>query len=230
MTGILRAEDDWQATIASALATVARPIPIDPRLAPRRAAPDPTLAQDDMRRFDRSRFPTARQAATLLLVYPDHRGELHIPLTVRHAGLPDHPGEISLPGGAVDPTDASLEATALREASEEVGLDEATVRVVGRLDPVWIPVSNFELTPVVAVADAPPVLSARVEEVEEIVAFPLSRLLADDGLTEEEIVLPEVVLVTGVYRWAGHRVWGATARTLSMLGSALLAAPLPGTD
>ena len=57
--------------------------------------------------------------------------------------------------------------------------------------------SNFELTPVVAVAGAPPVLSARVEEVEEIVAFPLSRLLTDDGLTEEDIVLPEVVLRTG---------------------------------
>ncbi len=46
-------------------------------------------------------------------------------------------------------------------------------------------------------------------------------LLTDDGLTEEDIVLPEVVLRTGVYRWNGHRVWGATARTLSMLGSAL---------
>ena len=140
---------------------------------------------------------------------------------MRHPGLPDHPGEVSLPGGAVDPEDASLEATALREAYEEVGLDATAVRVVGRLDPVWIPVSNFELTPVVAVAGAPPVLSARVEEVEEILDFPLSRLLTDDGLTEEEIVLPEVVLRTGVYRWNGHRVWGATARTLSMLGSAL---------
>jgi len=229
VSGILRAEGDWQAVIASALAMVARPIPIDPRLAPRRAAPDPTLAQDDLRRFDRSRFPSARQAATLLLLYPDPSGELLIPLTVRHAGLPDHGGEISLPGGAVDPEDASLEATALREAYEEIGLSATAVRVVGRLDPVWIPVSNFELTPVVAVAAAPPVLAARVEEVEEIVEFPLTRLLADDGLTEEEIVLPEVVLVTGVYRWAGHRVWGATARTLAMLGSALTSAP-PAID
>ena len=221
MSGILRAEGDWQAVIASALATVARPIPVDPRLAPRRAAPDPALAEDDLRRFDRARFPVARQAATLLLLYPDLDGDLLIPLTVRHPGLPDHPGEVSLPGGAVDPEDATVEATALREANEEVGLDQAAVRVVGRLDPVWIPVSNFELTPVVAVADAPPALSAQADEVAQIIEFPLRLLLTDGGLTEEDIVLPEVVLRTGVYRWDGHRVWGATARTLSMLGSTL---------
>lgn len=229
MSGILRAEGDWQARIASALATVARPIPVDPRLAPRRAVADPALAEDDARRFDRSRFPVARQAATLLLVYPEPSGELLILLTARHPGLPDHPGEVSLPGGAVDPGDESLEATALREANEEVGLDAAVVRVIGRLDPVWIPVSNFELTPVVAVADALPALTARAEEVAEIIEFPLRLLLTADGLTEEDIVLPEVVLRTGVYRWDGHRVWGATARTLSMLGSALTGARTNGS-
>ncbi|MGH7419409.1 MAG: NUDIX hydrolase, partial [Candidatus Rokuibacteriota bacterium] len=138
VTAILRADGDWQAAIASALAGAVRPIEVDPRLAPRRVVPDPAdPALDDPRRWDRSRFPTARQAATLLLIYP-HDGELLIPLTVRHDALPDHPGEISLPGGAVDPGDESPEATALREAAEEIGLDPASVRVVGRLDPVWI--------------------------------------------------------------------------------------------
>jgi 8-oxo-dGTP pyrophosphatase MutT (NUDIX family) len=220
VTGILRAEGDWQAVIASALAAVTRPIAVDPRLAPRRVVPDPAdPGLDDPGRWDRSRFPAARQAATLLLIYP-HDGELHIPLTVRHHGLPAHPGEISLPGGAVDPTDASLEATALREASEEVGLDPATVRPLGRLDPVWIPISNFELTPVVAVADARPNLTPREEEVSELLEFPV-RLLTDQAITLEEINVPGAVLETGVYRWADHRVWGATARTLSMLGTVL---------
>lgn len=220
MTGILRGQGDWQAAIASALATVPRPIAVDPRLAPRRVVPDPAdPTLDDPRRWDRSRFPTARQAATLLLIYP-HYGELVIPLTVRHDALPDHPGEISLPGGAVDPGDASLEATALREAAEEIGLHPGPVRVVGRLDSVWIPISNFELTPVVAVTDARPSLTPREEEVAEIIEFPV-RLLHEGAVSVEEIRVPGAVLLTGVYRWAGHRVWGATARTLSMLGSAL---------
>jgi 8-oxo-dGTP pyrophosphatase MutT (NUDIX family) len=191
----------------------------------RRAVPDPALDAEDARRFDRSRFPTARSAATLLLIYPAD-GELVIPLTVRHPDLPSHPGEVSLPGGAVDPSDATLEATALREAHEEIGLALEAVRTVGRLDPIWISVSNFELVPVVAVADRRPVLTPHAGEVAELVELPLDRLLIDDGITEEEIEVPGVVLRTGVYRWAGHRVWGATARTLAMLGVALRGAIL----
>jgi 8-oxo-dGTP pyrophosphatase MutT (NUDIX family) len=211
--------------VAHALATVARPIPTDPRMVVRRAVPDPALDAEDARRFDRSRFPTARSAATLLLIYPAD-GELVIPLTVRHPDLPSHPGEVSLPGGAVDPSDASLEATALREAHEEIGLAPEAVRTVGRLDPIWISVSNFELVPVVAVADRRPVLTPHPGEVAELVELPLDRLLVDDGITEEQIEVPGVVLRTGVYRWAGHRVWGATARTLAMLGVALRGATL----
>jgi 8-oxo-dGTP pyrophosphatase MutT (NUDIX family) len=191
----------------------------------RRAVPDPALDAEDARRFDRSRFPTARAAATLLLIYPAD-GDLVIPLTVRHPDLPSHPGEVSLPGGAVDPSDASLEATALREAHEEIGLAPEAARIVGRLDPIWISVSNFELVPFVAVADRHPVLTPHAAEVAELVELPLDRLLADDGITEEEVEVPGVVLRTGVYRWAGHRVWGATARTLAMLGVALRGATL----
>jgi len=224
VTGILRAEEDWQAAIASALATVPRPIAVDPRLAPRRVVPDPAdPSLDDPQRWDRSRFPTARQAATLLLIYP-HHGELLIPLTVRHDALPDHPGEISLPGGAVDPGDASLEATALREAAEEIGLDPGAVQVVGRLDPVWIPISNFELTPVVAVTDTRPHLTPREAEVSALIEFPV-RLLLEGNVSVEEIRVPGAILQTGVYRWEGHRVWGATARTLSMLGAVLRSTP-----
>ena len=220
MTGILRAEGDWQAAIASALATVPRPIAVDPRLAPLRVVPDPAdPSLDDPRRWDRSRFPTARQAATLLLIYP-HHGELLIPLTVRHDALPDHPGEISLPGGAVEPDDPSVEAAALREAAEEIGLDGTGVRVIGRLDPVWIPISNFELTPVVAVTDTRPNLIPREAEVSALIEFPV-RLLLEGAVNMEEISVPGAVLEIGVYRWGGYRVWGATARTLSMLGSAI---------
>jgi hypothetical protein len=133
---------------------------------------------------------------------------------------------VSLPGGAVDPTDAGPEDTALREADEEIGLAREAVRVVGRLDTVWIPVSNFELVPIVAVADERPIFTLQADEVAELVELPLVRLLVEDGITEEEITLPGVVLRTGVYRWAGHRVWGATARTLAQLGVALRGADL----
>ena len=63
-----------------------------------------------------------------------------VPLTVRRAELRAHAGEVSLPGGRVDATDASHEAAALREAWEEIGLEPGSVRILGTLDEVWIPV------------------------------------------------------------------------------------------
>ena len=104
------------------------------------------------RRGADSTAPRSRRrvpAATLLAIYPDADGRLVIPLTVRHADLRAHAGEVSLPGGTVDASDASREAAALREAWEEIGLEPDVVRIVGVLDDVWIPVSNFELRPFV---------------------------------------------------------------------------------
>jgi 8-oxo-dGTP pyrophosphatase MutT (NUDIX family) len=216
MDRILRGDEGWQEAIARALAEATRPIAADPRFAPRAAPGRPAL-----RRYDRSTFPPARPAATLLLVYPGGGGELTVPLTVRHADLREHAGEISLPGGAVDATDASREATALREAWEEVGIDPARVTIAGQLDDIWIPVSNFELRPFVATAAARPALDPHTDEVAEIVELPLRHLLTDDAVSEELIEGPGWLLRAAVYRHDGHRIWGATARTLAMFAAVL---------
>lgn len=216
MDQILRGTHGWQEAIAHALTTVARPIVVDARFAPRDATGRANLA-----RYDRAAFPPARPAATLLLVYPGTDGELTVPLTVRHADLREHPGEISLPGGAVDAADASREATALREAWEEVGVDPGSVRIVGILDDIWIPVSNFELRPFVGTATARPALTPHTDEVAEIVELPLRHLLTDGVISEELIEGPGWQLRAAVYRHDGHRIWGATARTLAMFASVL---------
>ncbi len=174
-----------------------------------------------LRRYDRSTFPPARPAATLLLVYPGPDGELTIPLTVRHPDLREHPGEISLPGGTVDADDPSHEAAALREAEEEIGVTPATVTIVGQLDEVWIPVSNFELRPFVGTAASRPDFHPHTDEVAEIVELPLRSLMTDDTIGEELIEGPGWMLRAAVYRHAGHRIWGATARTLAMFAAVL---------
>lgn len=162
-----------------------------------------------------------RMASTLLALYPNADGELAVPLTLRPDELPAHPGEVSLPGGAVDVGDESREATALREAEEEVGLSRSAARVVGRLDDIWIPVSNFELRPFVATIDRAPALRPHAPEVAAIIELPV-RLLVDESIVgEEEIAVGDWVLTAGVYRYAGLRIWGATARTLAMLGTVL---------
>jgi 8-oxo-dGTP pyrophosphatase MutT (NUDIX family) len=216
MEPILRGRAGWMEAIADALARAERPIPFDPRFTPREAQ-RPT----DMPRYDRAAFPPARPAATLLAIYPGEGGELTVPLTVRRADLRAHAGEVSLPGGAVDPADAGPEATALREAVEEIGLDATAVQVLGQLDEVWIPVSNFELRPFVGALAARPRLVPAADEVAAVVELPLRSLLAPDAVTQEEIEIGGWTLSVAVYRHAGQRIWGATARTLAMFASVL---------
>ncbi|MGH2380857.1 MAG: NUDIX hydrolase [Candidatus Limnocylindria bacterium] len=216
MERILRAESGWEQGLADALALADRPIPLDERLLPR--DPDGEVTR---RRYDRATFPRARQAATLLAIYPDDAGRLVIPLTVRHAELRAHAGEVSLPGGAVDPADAGPEAAALREAWEEIGLEPDVVRIVGELDDVWIPVSNYELRPFVGAVATRPSLVPHDAEVAAIVELPLEALFDDSVLGSEEFSGRGFTVRAGAYRYGGVRIWGATALTLGMLAHVL---------
>ena len=162
-----------------------------------------------------------RPAAVLVLIMPGVDGSAEVVLTERptYDGL--HSGEVSLPGGKVEPDDVDLEATALREAAEEVGLDPlaARVEVIGRLDPLRIPVSRFSITPVVAIARRPPVLQASASEVARIVAAPLAAFLPDAPIEIVERQVRDWPLRYGGYRIDDLHVWGATARILGQLGA-----------
>ena len=174
--------------------------------------------------FDRPAAPPgARPAAALILVYPGHDGEAMLVLTERVDYGGHHSGEVSLPGGKVDPGDADAAATALREAWEEVGLDagSAGVEVIGRLDALWIPPSNFRVEPVVAVAARRPVFVPDPREVAAILEAPVTAFLPD--------VLPVIIdadprgrpLRYGAYLVEGRIVWGATAAILGQFGAVL---------
>jgi 8-oxo-dGTP pyrophosphatase MutT (NUDIX family) len=154
---------------------------------------------------------TARQAAVLLLIYPGADGPT-VPLTIRHAQLPQHAGQISLPGGSIDPGE-SAEAAALRETDEELGISPASVRVIGALSTLWVPVSNFVVAPIVAVADTAPTFRADPKEVDGVVQAPIvqlrdiTRLKWTTRKEAERRYYPYFSLDE-------HRVWGATAAIL----------------
>ena len=164
-----------------------------------------------------------RPAGVLVLLYPDEIGFARVVLTERASRDGHHSGEISFPGGKAEPGDADIVATALREAEEEVALDAvaAGVRIVGLLDRFWIPVSDFEVTPVVAVAARRPALSASQAEVARIVEPPMARFLPDAPIEIVERTIGDWPLRYGAYDVDGLSVWGATARILSQLGAVL---------
>jgi 8-oxo-dGTP pyrophosphatase MutT (NUDIX family) len=164
-----------------------------------------------------------RPAGVLVLVYPDATGVARVILTERATRDGHHSGEVSFPGGAAEADDLDITATALREANEEIALDAAAdgLRVVGLLEPFWIPVSDFQVTPVVAVATRRPALVASPDEVARIIEPELSRFLPDAPVVIVERTVREWPLRYGAYDVDGLSVWGATARILSQLGAIL---------
>jgi 8-oxo-dGTP pyrophosphatase MutT (NUDIX family) len=172
---------------------------------------------------DGHRPPETRDAAALLLLYPKD-GRLSVVLTVRGL-LARHGGQVSLPGGVIEPGE-TVPAAAIREAVEEVGIDAAGVRVLGALTPLHIPVSGFTLHPIVAIADSRPDFRGAADEVARILEVPLDALAdgsrlrrrrrrRDDGVDAE---IP-------YFDFDGEQVWGATAMVLAeflwVLGAAV---------
>ena len=167
---------------------------------------------------------TARPAAVLALLFPDGDGLARIVLTERRTYDGHHSGEVSLPGGKAEAGDGGdPAATALREAREEIDLDAeaAGVRVVATLGEVFIPVSDFRITPLVAIAEREPALSPSEAEVARILTPLVSAFLPGAPIEIVERRIGDWPLRYGGYRIDGLHVWGATARILGQLGAVL---------
>ena len=172
------------------------------------------LAGNLARRVDPPVGVMPRPAAVLLLLYPD-ADDLRLPLTVRSDRLPSHRGEVSLPGGAIDPGEDGPISAALREAHEELGVPPDAVTVCGTLSPLYIPPSNFRITPVVGMIDHAPALRPNDAEVSEVITVTVRELLDPALVVVEQWTLRGAQVRVPFFAIAGHKVWGATAIVLS---------------
>ena len=159
-----------------------------------------------------------RAAAGLLLVFPRHN-ESHLILTVRSPHV-RHGGQVSMPGGVVEPGESNVRA-ALREAHEEVAFTDTDVRVMGELTFVDIPVSGFRLHPVVASLDRSPILRPSDGEVARILEVPLSTLLDPAVVEWRTLTRGRMPLLAPAFVFDDAVIWGATAMVLAELLSML---------
>ena len=149
-------------------------------------------------------------AAVLLLLYPGEGG-WHFPLTLRGRSVANHQGQVSLPGGAREGRE-SMAKTALRETCEEVGIATEAVDILGKLTPLYVASSDFQVVPFVGFLPQRPDFHPNPEEVEQVLETPVAALLDERNRVEEDWDFPDGRhLHVPYFLLHGHKVWGATA-------------------
>jgi 8-oxo-dGTP pyrophosphatase MutT (NUDIX family) len=158
-----------------------------------------------------------RKAAVLTLFYPVN-AKIYL-VFIRRTEYPGvHSGQISFPGGGHEQVDRDMTDTALREAEEEIGVNRNSVTAIGKLTDLFIPPSNFLVTPVVGYMTERPDFMPDPGEVDSILEFQLDELLNESNILEKEItIFPDVTLKVPCFYIDGNIIWGATAMILSEL-------------
>jgi 8-oxo-dGTP pyrophosphatase MutT (NUDIX family) len=157
----------------------------------------------------------ARHAAVVFVLYW-HGGRWMVPFVRRRADLRDHPGQVALPGGGVEPGESAWEA-AEREVHEEIGVPPGGLTPLGAGDPIYAAVSNFSVVPFVALLSDPVLPFVHDEqELDGVLAIPLDRLLDDSAWLESADPWR--------FRYLAHEesvVWGLTERIVAGLAPKL---------
>ena len=188
----------------------------------RLARPAPDAAKnlsDGFRLPGREGDPTP---AAVLVPLVNREGGLQLLLTQRSADLPDHPGQISFPGGRVEAGDESFASAALREATEEIGLPADRVTVLGRLEN-YETVSGYRVTPVVGWVEPPFKLTPDPVEVAEAFEVPLEFVLNPANRQRHFRMLGPLRRDYWAIPWRDRYIWGATAAMLLILERTLAA-------
>ena len=165
--------------------------------------------------LSRKKLEKMKTAAVLIGLF-EKEDEWYFPLIKRPMHEKNHPGQIALPGGAMEKGE-DIQETARREAFEEVGILPEKVKIIGKLTPLPVPVSNYLIHPFVGIVNEEPDWEINGNEVEELIILKMKTLIeADNGYYEEWNLRGSQVKVP-IFKVMGKTVWGATATVLSEL-------------
>lgn len=158
-----------------------------------------------------------KPSAVLVLLYPNEQNQTSVLLIERMTYDGHHSGQIALPGGKVEPSDPDLEATALREFFEETGSD-LTPTIIGKLTPVYIPVSKFMVQPFVGYLTQKPNFTINDFEVSQLIEWNINELLLPETVKQTTIEpTPGLKIKTPYFDIQGKVLWGATAMIMNEL-------------
>jgi 8-oxo-dGTP pyrophosphatase MutT (NUDIX family) len=169
-----------------------------------------------VKNFSRSPGMDARVAAVLILLYPS-KGSVYTVLMQRPDYNGVHGGQISFPGGKNEPSDEDIIKTAIREAQEETGVDPGSVTIIGILTPLFIPVSNMFVTPVVGWTNKKPSFSPQAGEVVFLFEADLKKLLDPLIINTRPLEIRGEKIDIKYFNYEGNMIWGATAMILNEL-------------
>jgi 8-oxo-dGTP pyrophosphatase MutT (NUDIX family) len=186
------------------------------------------LTADDLEKQNEAGRQTLKPAAVLLLVV-NHAQAPAVLFTQRTAHLADHAGQIALPGGRRDASDATPERTALREAEEEVGIASDRVQILGRL-PEYRTSTGFAVTPVVGWAEPPMTYRPDPHEVADVFEVPLAFLLDERNHRYESAFFKGRLRHYWAMPYGERFIWGATAGMLVTFHRLMTRGPLPGAE
>ena len=178
----------------------------------------------ELKERNKDKIKDARKAGVMALFYPDYEQETKLVLILRKTYKGVHSAQIGFPGGKLEPEDISLEAAAIRETYEEIGVPESQFQVIRALTQVYIPPSNFYVQPFIGISKTTPQFIKQDEEVEAIVEVYLSHFMDDMNVISKAVETSYNVKVeVPAFKFNGHVVWGATAMMLSEIKDMLKA-------
>lgn len=162
----------------------------------------------------------AKQSAVLINLYPKNN-QLHTVFIQRPIYKGVHSGQIALPGGKAELFDKTLEETALREAQEELNIKASTLKVIGKLTPIYVPPSNFLVHPFVSFQLNRPDFIIQEAEVASYIECKLEYLMGEEKLIVSEVVVGEGRISANGYQLGNYFIWGATGMMIKEFAEVL---------